>query len=115
MNQICKAWCVFGDFNSIRRQEERKSLISVSDYNREINEFNAFIEKSELVDIPMVGRKFTWYKLNGLVKSGIDSVLISKELLEVWSHNKQIVLDRSVSHHCAIVLKDMCGLGSETF
>ena len=33
-NQICKAWCVVEDINSIRRQQEKKSLISVSDYNK---------------------------------------------------------------------------------
>ncbi len=78
-NQLSKAWCVIGDFNSVRRQEERKSMISVTDYSREIKGFNEFIEKSELVDIPLVGRKFTWYKPNGLVKSRIDRVLVSKE------------------------------------
>jgi len=75
-NQIFKAWCVVRNFNSIRRQEERKSLMSVSDYSREKKGFNAFIEKSELVDVPMFDRKFTWYKTNGLVKSRIDRVLI---------------------------------------
>jgi len=34
-NQLSKAWCVVGDFNSIRRQEERKSMISEIDYFRE--------------------------------------------------------------------------------
>ena len=67
--QLTKAWCIIGDFNSIRRQEERKSMVSSSDYSREIKGFNDFIESSELVDIPLVGRKFTWFKPNGLVKS----------------------------------------------
>jgi len=81
LNQLSKAWCIIGDFNSIRRQEERKSLISESDYSREIRGFNDFIEKSEVVDIPLVGRKFTWYKPNGMVKTRIDKVLVSKEWL----------------------------------
>ncbi|XP_068472346.1 uncharacterized protein [Phaseolus vulgaris] len=54
LTQLSKAWCVIGDFNSIRRQEERKSLISESDYSREIKGFNEFIEKSELEDIPSI-------------------------------------------------------------
>jgi len=77
--QLFKAWCVVGDFNSIRSREEMKSLMFVSDYRREIDGFNAFIEETELVDIPLTGRKFTWYKPNGLVKSRIDRVLVSKE------------------------------------
>jgi len=88
----------------------------MSDYSREINMFNAFIEKSKLVDISMVGRKFTWYKLNGLVKSRIDRVLVSKEWLEVWLQNKQFVLSRVISNHCIVVLKDMCvDWGSKPF
>jgi len=51
-------------------------MISVSDYYREIKGFNDFIEKSELVDIPLVGRKFTWYTPNIMVKSKIDKVLV---------------------------------------
>ncbi|XP_068504674.1 uncharacterized protein [Phaseolus vulgaris] len=89
-NQLSKAWCVIGDFNSVRRQEERKSMISVTDYSREIKGFNEFIEKSELVDIP----------LN-------DRVLVSKEWLEAWPLCQQFVLNRSISDHCAVVLKEV--------
>ena len=43
-------------------------MFSMSDYSREMREFNDFIDKSELVDIPMVDRKFTWYRPNGSIK-----------------------------------------------
>ena len=100
-----RVWCVIGDFNFVRRQEERRSLFSASDYNIEVRGFNEFIENSELVDVPMVGRKFTWYKPNGSVKSRIDRVLVSREWLDVWSDCKQFVLSRIVSDHCALVFK----------
>ena len=73
-----------------------------------MREFNEFIEKAELMDIPMVGRKFTWYKPNGTAKSRIDRVLVSKEWMEEWLNSKQIVLSRSVSDHCVLVIKDSC-------
>ena len=57
---------------------------SVSDYSREIREFNDFIDKSELVDILMVDRKFTCYKPNGSVKSRIDRVFVFREWLDIW-------------------------------
>ena len=57
---------------------------SVSDYSREMREFNDFIDKSELMDIPMVDRKFTWYRPNESVKSRIDNVLFSREWLDIW-------------------------------
>jgi len=106
LTQLSKAWCVMGDFNSIRRKEERKSLVSISEYSREIKGFNAFIEKAEYVDISLTSRKFMWYKPNGLVKSRIDSFLVSKEWCDVWPHCKQFVHSRSVSYHCAIIPKD---------
>ena len=53
----------------------------------------------------MVGRKFTWYKPNGTIKRRIDRILVSREWLEVWPNSKHLVLSRSVSNHCAIVLQ----------
>ena len=82
------------------------SLFSVSDYSRDIIGFNDFIEESELVDVLMVGRKFTWYKPNGSVKSRIDRVLVSREWLDAWPDCKQFVLSRTVSDHCALVFKN---------
>ncbi|XP_068476998.1 uncharacterized protein, partial [Phaseolus vulgaris] len=116
LNQLSKAWCILGDFNSIIRKKERKSLISVSNYSREIKGFNDFIEKSELVDIPLVGRKFTWHKPNEMVKSRIDKVLVSKEWLETWPHCQQFVLNRSISDHCVVILKEVfVNWGSKPF
>ena len=83
-----------------------KSLMSTTDYSREIEGFNDFIENSELVDILLVGRKFTWYKPNGLVKSGIDRVLISK-WIDFWPNFQEFVLSRSISDHCAVILREV--------
>ncbi|XP_068486295.1 uncharacterized protein [Phaseolus vulgaris] len=107
-SQLNKIWCVVGDFNSIRTKDERKSLVSSSNYSREIHGFNEFIEKAELLDIPMVGRKFTWYKPNGTVKSRIDRVLVSKKWMEVWPNSKQFIYSRSVPNHFVLVIKDSC-------
>jgi len=76
-SQQSKVWCVVGNFNSIIWKEKRKNVVSVSDYSREIAKFNEFIENSELMDISMVGRKFTWSKPNGSTKSKIDRILVS--------------------------------------
>jgi len=74
-----KAWCVVGDFNSIKRARERRNAGMDGDHRREMRRFNEFMESSELFDIPMMGRNFTWYKPNGLIKSRIDRILVSKE------------------------------------
>jgi len=54
----------------------------------------------------MVDMKFTWYIPNGFVKSKIDRVSISKDWLETWPNSKKFVYSKSVSDHCALVLKD---------
>ena len=54
-----------------------------------------------------MGRKFTWYKPNGIVKSRIDRILVSLEWLEKWSGSKQYAEGRSVSDHYALLLKDI--------
>jgi len=53
----------------------------------------------------MVGRKFTWYKPNGTVKSRIDRILVSREWLDIWPNSKPLALSRKVSDHGALVLK----------
>ena len=98
-----KVWCVVGDFNSIRCPGERRSVGCDVDHRSEMRRFNAFIESSE-VDLPMLGRKFTRYKANGLIKSRIDRFLVSREWLDRWPVSKYWVLDRVVSDHCALVL-----------
>jgi len=62
----------------VTKKEEKKILIYVC-YRCEISAFNNFIEKADLVDILMVGRKFPWHKSNGFVKSRIDRVLVFRE------------------------------------
>ncbi|GKV19246.1 hypothetical protein SLEP1_g29532 [Rubroshorea leprosula] len=41
---------------------------------RSQSEFNDFLMENELVDIPLRGRKFTWYKSNGLAVGGLAFV-----------------------------------------
>lgn len=49
---------------------------------REMKEFNNFIHNMEVEDVPLLGRKFIWFRLK--------------------THN---VLDRNLSDHCLILLK----------
>ena len=71
-------------------------------------------KKTYLVDIPMVGKKFTWYKLNGVVKSRIDRILVSREWLETYPNSKQCVKQISLWSLCASAKKYDCGLGAKT-
>ncbi|XP_019450694.1 PREDICTED: uncharacterized protein LOC109352963 [Lupinus angustifolius] len=69
-------WCVMGDFNDIRHSSERVGL-SVDEGNRESVLFNSWIIDMEVVDLPLIGRSFTWYKASGSCMSRLDRILVS--------------------------------------
>ena len=76
-----------------------------SSQRKEISGFNCFIDANSMVDIPSVGKKYTWFKPNGTAKSRLDRVLVSEEWIQTWPFYKQYVQQRIVSDHCAIVAK----------
>jgi len=59
------------------------------------------------MDLPIVGKKYTWFKANGSAKRKLDRVLVSNEWFKKWPMCKQYVQLRVVSDHCTIVLKSM--------
>jgi len=78
--------------------------------------FNQFIQELELVDIPMIGRRFTWYNSQGNVRSRLDRMLVSLDWLDLQPDSKQFGMDRTVSDHCALVLKyDSLNWGPKPF
>jgi len=93
----CCIRCMIGDFNSFRKASERKCTNSGTVNNCEIARFIEFIDRCMLKDIPVVGRKFTWYRPNGTTRSRLDRVLVSDEWLSQWPGSKQYVLSRHVS------------------
>ena len=72
------AGCFCGDFNVVRREDERKGIRIGSSQRKEISGFNSFIDENSMVDIPTVGKKYTWFKPNGTAKSRLDRVLVSE-------------------------------------
>ncbi|GLU02749.1 hypothetical protein SLE2022_199870 [Rubroshorea leprosula] len=96
-------WCLAGDFNAVRRAEERAGCTVVSN---EMREFDAFIHNNELCDLPLIGRKYTWYNSNGQQMSRIDRFLFSEDWMSKWGEMKQWGLKRSVSDHCPLMIKN---------
>jgi len=74
---------MIGDINVIRHLGERRGLSSQLSSSRRIKGFNDFIKNVEMMDIPMVGRKHTWYKPNDLAKNRLDIILVSQKWLEL--------------------------------
>jgi len=87
----CKTWCMVGDFNAVRKPDERKGVSIGHANKKEILGFNEFIDKIEMLEIPFVGRKYTWYRPNGNAKSRIDRIFVSDKWLEHWPGYKQYI------------------------
>ncbi|XP_027915959.1 uncharacterized protein LOC114175387 [Vigna unguiculata] len=70
----------------------------------------------ELLDVQLIGGKYTWYKENGMAKSIIDRVLVSTEWLVHWPDSKQYIKGRQMLDHCALLLKPVTiDWGPKTF
>ncbi|GKV14958.1 hypothetical protein SLEP1_g25756 [Rubroshorea leprosula] len=96
-------WCVMGDFNATKNLQER---VGNNSSTNGMKEFEKFMQESGLVDIPLVGRKYTWYHPNGCSMSRLDRFLLSEEWLLNWAEVKQWGLRRSLSDHCPVMLRD---------
>ena len=72
-------WCIMGDFNSIRGPDERFSNVQSLHEDSCIKEFNQWIDDLEVLEVPWLGRKFTWYRPNGASRSRLDRFLVSHE------------------------------------
>lgn len=98
-------WCIMGDFNSIRDPAERVSVTQREADNNSISEFNSWLEELEVEEAQCVGRRFTWYRSNGTVKSKPDRFFISDAWMSLWPGSTYFILDRNFSDHCPILLK----------
>jgi hypothetical protein len=98
-------WCVVGDFNAVCRPEERRGVREMSNLNVEMREFGGFLEGLDMLDLPLLGRRFTWYNANGIAMSRIDRGLVSWEWEDLWGACSLWVCPRDVSDHCPVVLK----------
>ncbi|MCH90743.1 transposon TX1 putative protein, partial [Trifolium medium] len=99
-------WCVVGDFNAVVVPEERRGVSLEHSTNLEMSGFSDFINELNLVDLPLLGRRFTWFHANGRSMSRIDRMLVSPEWMEVWGVCVVWVCPRDISDHCPLILKN---------
>ena len=97
------AWCVVGDFNIIRYPSER---LGCESFSLAMFAFSDFIESNSLVDLPLEGASFTWFRDSGLPSmSRIDRALVSLDWEEHFENGSQKVLPRVISDHCRLLLE----------
>lgn len=69
--------CMMGDFNSIRRKEDRSGCIY---NNKDTFSFNSFMDETSMLELEGVGVAFTWFgPLNK--KSILDRVIVNDDWL----------------------------------
>lgn len=89
-------WCLGGDFNSVTCKEERVGR-GLGCRVRDMKDFKAFIEEADLVDMPCVGVKITWYNSNGDSMSRLDIFLLSENIIQNWKIVNQHIEKRDIS------------------
>ncbi|GAU38725.1 hypothetical protein TSUD_396540 [Trifolium subterraneum] len=88
-NLLGDVWCVVGDFNAVLDPSERRGGVgqSAMRIDREMREFGEFISLMNLLDLPLLGRRFTWFQPNGGAVSRLDRFLVSKGWLDAWGES----------------------------
>ncbi|GJT93547.1 RNA-directed DNA polymerase, eukaryota [Tanacetum coccineum] len=95
---------IMGDFNEVRCIEERWESVFNS---HGANAFNSFISNSGLNDIQLEGFSFTWAHPSTTKMSKLDRFLMSNGLLSAFPLISAICLDRHLSDHRPILLKEV--------
>ncbi|GJQ95193.1 RNA-directed DNA polymerase, eukaryota, reverse transcriptase zinc-binding domain protein [Tanacetum coccineum] len=94
---------IMGDFNEVRRQEERYGSLFNA---RGADIFNGFISNAGLEDVPLGGSSFTWCHKSASKMSKLDPFLISESLMTSCPGISAITLDRYLSNHRPILLRE---------
>ncbi|KAL8534281.1 hypothetical protein ACS0TY_010331 [Phlomoides rotata] len=96
--------CLAGDFNSIRRVSKRAGRKAES-CRRDIEAFDSFVRDSGLIDLPLHGCFYAWYRPDDSCKSRLNRFLINNNWISKWHNLSQFGLQRSLSDHCPILLE----------
>ncbi|KAK2445530.1 hypothetical protein QL285_016452 [Trifolium repens] len=58
-----------------------------------------------MTDMPLLGRRFTWFHPNGVTMSRLDRILLSDGWMVKWRNPNVWALSRDVSDHCPLVVR----------
>uniref|UniRef100_A0A2N9I908 Reverse transcriptase domain-containing protein n=1 Tax=Fagus sylvatica TaxID=28930 RepID=A0A2N9I908_FAGSY len=98
-------WCIGGDFNVVRFPSERRAGGGISST---MWDFSDFISDQGLLDLPLVGGRFTWSSnQENPAMSRLDRFLVSPDWDTQFSTAVQSLLPRTLSDHSPILLD--CG------
>ncbi|GJX78048.1 RNA-directed DNA polymerase, eukaryota [Tanacetum coccineum] len=108
IHHLIDSWdgeCVLlGDFNEVRFEHERRGSLFNS---HGANSFNNFITRTGLIDLPLEGYSFTWAHKSASKMSKLDRFLISEGLLALFPSISALCLDKHLSDHRPILLREL--------
>nr|GFB39883.1 RNA-directed DNA polymerase, eukaryota [Tanacetum cinerariifolium] len=94
---------IMGDFNEVRYKSDRfGSVFNVQG----ANVFNSFITNARLKEVPLGGSSFMWCHKSVTKISKLDIFFISKFFLNTCSNITAITLERNLSDHRPILLRE---------
>ncbi|GKC14551.1 RNA-directed DNA polymerase, eukaryota [Tanacetum coccineum] len=94
---------IMGDFIEVRFEHERLCTL----FNRQgANAFINFISLAGLIDLPLEGYAYTWAHKSASKMSKLDRFLISEGLLTKFPHLLALCLDRHLSDHRSIIMRE---------
>ncbi|GJT69861.1 RNA-directed DNA polymerase, eukaryota [Tanacetum coccineum] len=109
LNHVIDNWSgetiIIGDFNEVQSKKERYGSIFNDRY---ASLFNSFISSGGLVEVPLGGCAFTWCHKSGNKISKLDRFLILEGLMGMCLNISAITLDRYLSYHRPILLREVC-------
>ncbi|GJQ94915.1 RNA-directed DNA polymerase, eukaryota [Tanacetum coccineum] len=95
---------IMEDFNEVRMEQERYgSVFNVQGANA----FNSFISLASLIDLPLDGYAYTWAHKTANKMSKLDRFLVSKGLLASFLYLSALCLDRNLSDHRHILMREL--------
>ena len=95
--------CACRDFNDVCHVSERRSVGTFSRFTG-MDGLNQFVDINILVDLPLWGRSYTWYKGDGKSMSRIDCFLLSDKWCLTWPNCFQLASTKGLPDHCPLVL-----------
>ncbi|XP_071719325.1 uncharacterized protein [Rutidosis leptorrhynchoides] len=103
IRSIDTKWLLCGDFNEVRSCSDR---FNSQFHQNRADRFNDFISRNSLIEVPISGRKFTRISDDGVKFSKLDRFLVSDGFMSLWANLSVIALDRNLSDHCPLILRD---------